>query len=207
MSTTTGTLFIIAAPSGAGKTSLVQALVSSTPDIKVSISHTTRPPRPNEINGENYHFVDKDIFLSMQERDEFLESAEVFGHYYGTSKEWVEKQLMNAQDVILEIDWQGADIVRKKMPQCKSIFILPPEREILEQRLRHRAQDDEAVIAKRMQAAISEMSHYDEFDYLIVNDHFEIAKTELQHIILAERYRIDKQQIKNERLLRELLQK
>lgn len=188
-----GTLFIIAAPSGAGKTSLVAALLASTPNIVVSISHTTRTPRPNEKHGRNYYFIDDSTFFAMRENQEFLESAEVFGHYYGTSKAWVEDQLRRGNDVILEIDWQGAAIIRDLVPACVSIFIIPPSRKLLEARLRQRAQDNDAVIARRLQAAKSECSHYQEFDYLVMNEDFEQARQDLQHIILSQRLRVSVQ--------------
>lgn len=188
-----GTLFIIAAPSGAGKTSLVAALLASTPNLVVSISHTTRSPRPNEVHGRNYYFIDENTFLTMRNDHDFLESASVFGHYYGTSKKWVEAQLQSGNDVILEIDWQGAAIVRGLFPDCVSIFIIPPSRQQLEARLRQRAQDDDAVIARRMQAAKNECSHYQEFDYLVMNEDFERARQDLQYIVLSQRLRMKAQ--------------
>lgn len=205
MTNATATLFIIAAPSGAGKTSLVDALVSSVDNITVSISHTTRPPRASEEHGRNYHFIDQETFVRLREQGDFLESAEVFGNCYGTSKQSVQTELAAGRDVILEIDWQGAAIVREKMPASVGIFILPPAKLVLEQRLRKRAQDDEAVIARRMQEAKSEMSHYHEFDYLVVNDDFEIALQQLQHIIFSQRCRVDLQTRKQAKLIDELL--
>src|SRR5690606_37233238 len=165
-----GTLFTISAPSGAGKTSLVKALLDQGDgQLCVSVSHTTRGKRPGEIDGVNYHFVDRDTFLQMREAGTFLESAEVFGNLYGTSSVWVQEQLDKGMDVILEIDWQGAAQVRRLIP-TKSIFILPPSLETLEQRLTGRGQDDAETIAKRMQQARNEISHYGDADYLVIND-------------------------------------
>src|SRR5579884_3074698 len=167
---TLGTLYIISAPSGGGKTSLVKALTASMPNIIVSVSHTTRPKRPGEEDGVNYHFVDQAQFKKLLAEDLFLEHATVFGNYYGTSRRWVEEKLQAGIDVVLEIDWQGAQQVRKLMPKTVSIFILPPSREVLLERLQARDQDNKAVIAKRMAAASNEISHYHEYDYLVIND-------------------------------------
>ena len=167
--TTKGTLFTISAPSGAGKTSLVSALLDCCDDIRVSVSHTTRPIRPGETDGVNYHFVNEGHFLGMLERTEFLEHARVFGNLYGTSQVWVEQQLAEGIDVILEIDWQGAEQIKRQMPDSQSIFILPPSRAALEQRLTSRGQDDSEVIARRMSEAVEEMSHYVESDFLVIN--------------------------------------
>jgi guanylate kinase len=178
-----GNLFVIAAPSGAGKTSLVKALLERMPELKVSVSHTTRPMRPGEQDGVDYNFVDHDTFRQMIDDNLFLEHAEVFGNFYGTSSQWVEQQLAEGVDVILEIDWQGARRVREQFPQAIGIFILPPSRQALEERLRGRGQDSDEVIATRMQAAVSEISHYGEFDYILVNDDFDTALNELQAIV------------------------
>ena len=199
-----GSLFTVSAPSGAGKTSLVSALVNSLSDVCVSVSHTTRPRRPGEECGVNYHFTDRETFESMLSADAFLESAEVFGNLYGTSRAAVEQQLARGLDVILEIDWQGARQVRELMPGCVSIFILPPSREALEKRLFDRGQDSEEVIARRLAAAEEEMSHYRENDYLIVNDEFETALQQLSSIILANRLRLAQQQARLHETLEEL---
>ncbi|MGI9280880.1 MAG: guanylate kinase [Endozoicomonas sp.] len=185
-----GKLYIIAAPSGAGKTSLVKAMVQSTPHVKVSVSHTTRPIRPGETDGMNYHFTSKEIFLELMSRGQFLEHAEVFTNYYGTSEAWVRGQLDSGEDVILEIDWQGAQQVRKLMPEAVSIFILPPSKEALRERLIGRGTDDMAVIERRMNQAVNEMSHYAEFDYLVINDEFDLALRDLQTIIRSRRLSI-----------------
>ena len=181
-----GTLYLISAPSGAGKTSLVKALLENTPNLKVSVSHTTRQPRAGEKDGINYHFVSKTEFQQMLSENVFLEHAQVFDNYYGTSGKWVTEQLNTGIDVILEIDWQGAQQVRRLQPDTISIFILPPSRATLEQRLRKRGTDSETVIAKRLRGAVEELSHYSEFDYLVVNDDFEQALKDLQAIIHSQ---------------------
>ena len=181
-----GTLYIISAPSGAGKTSLVTALIKADKQIVVSVSHTTRKPRGDEEEGVHYHFVDEQAFNKIKSENLFLESAQVFGYWYGTSKVWVENQLKNGVDVILEIDWQGARRVREWMA-CQSIFILPPSRSALIKRLEERGEDDPAVINRRMQQASSEVSHFNEYDYVIVNDDFEFALSDLKAIIRARR--------------------
>ena len=196
-----GTLFIISAPSGAGKTSLVKQLVSESDDVNVSVSHTTRPMRPGEQDGVDYHFVDKEQFVSMVEHSAFLEHAKVFDNYYGTSQQHVERQLLNGKDVILEIDWQGARQVRRLIEDSLSIFILPPSSDALRQRLENRGQDNTEIIQRRMQDAVNEMSHYAEFDYLVVNDEFDHALQELKCIIHANRLR----QLRQERTLETLL--
>ncbi len=200
-----GQLFILSAPSGAGKTSLVAALVKAMPRVAVSISYTTRLMRPGEIDGVNYYFVEKPTFMEMLRDGAFLEHAEVFGHLYGTSREVVNRTLAHGLDVILEIDWQGARQIRRSMPDCLSIFILPPSRQALESRLRQRGQDLDEVIARRLQEAVSEMSHYHEFDYVIVNDEFERALADLQAIFRTRRLRRENQQLELTELLRELL--
>jgi len=184
-STPKSNLVIISAPSGAGKTSLVNALLDKDPGVSVSISHTTRAMRPGEADGVNYHFVDAPTFKDMVERNDFLEHAEVFDHHYGTSASTVVQQLAAGQDVILEIDWQGARQVREQMPGCVGIFILPPSRAALRERLTGRGQDSEEIIDRRMQDAVSEISHYDEYDYLVVNDDFDTALADLAGIIAA----------------------
>lgn len=202
---TPGTLFIISAPSGAGKTSLVKALVKLDAGVRVSVSHTTRTPRPGEQDGEDYNFVSHEQFDAMIGEAAFLEYAEVFENKYGTSQTWVAKQLAQGVDVILEIDWQGAQQVRRLMKNAISVFILPPSREVLAQRLQGRGQDDETVIALRMSKAVDEMSHYPEFDYVIINDDFDQALADLHSLFMARRLRQEVQQHRYEGLLRELL--
>ncbi len=178
-----GHLFLVTAPSGAGKTSLVRALLQDHPNIRFSISYTTRKQRPNEKHAHDYHFVDKAEFQRMVAAGEFLEHAQVFDNYYGTSKQAVEAELASGRDILLEIDWQGAAQVRKLMPEAVSVFILPPSRAELERRLRTRGTDDDAVIARRLRDAVGDMSHWGEFDYVVVNDTFEHALSELAAIV------------------------
>ncbi len=201
----TGTLFTVSAPSGAGKTSLVNALIRHDRQLRVSVSHTTRPRRPGETDGVDYHFIDAATFQSMLERTEFLEHAQVFGNLYGTSQAWVEQQLRTGIDVILEIDWQGAQQVKRLMPRTQAIFILPPSRATLQQRLTARGQDDSAIIAARMAEAVEEMSHYVEGDYLVVNQDFDRALAELQAIVACQRLRTSRQQVELAELLQDLL--
>ena len=205
MSASTGTLYIVSAPSGAGKTSLVKALLDAQPHVRVSVSHTTRPMRPGEVDGVNYHFVSREEFVERMERGEFLEHAEVFGNLYGTSQRWLEQTLNEGFDLILEIDWQGAQQVRRLMPQAKSIFILPPTQEALRQRLTTRGQDSDEVIEKRMREAVSEMTHYVEYDYLVINDDFAHALIDLQAIFRANQLLQASQQQRFRSLLDELL--
>ena len=185
--TSRGTLYTVSAPSGAGKTSLVKALIESTADIQVSISHTTRPMRPGERDGVNYHFVSRESFAAMLEIAEFLEHAQVFNNFYGTSKGWVESTLKTGVDVILEIDWQGAAQVRRQIPDAVGVFILPPSRETLHSRLTGRGQDSEAVIRRRLENAREELAHAGEFEYAIINKDFETARQQLAEIIRHER--------------------
>lgn len=201
----TGTLFIVSAPSGAGKTSLVNALVERDKKLCVSVSHTTRPIRPGETNGINYHFCDQANFDAMLSNDEFLEHAQVFGNSYGTSRIWVEQQLALGIDVILEIDWQGARQIKRLMPQSLSIFILPPSRITLQERLTTRGQDEAATIRARMDEAVQEMSHYADGEYLLVNNEFSLALDQLEAIVVTQRLRTERQQHDLERLLLELL--
>ncbi|NOX75341.1 MAG: guanylate kinase [Gammaproteobacteria bacterium] len=190
---TGGTLFILSAPSGAGKTSLVKALLKEIAGIAVSISHTTRAQRPGERDGVDYHFVTLEGFKHLLDTGAFLESAQVFDNYYGTSAAAVLHQLASGQDVILEIDWQGAEQVRQRFEGAVSIFILPPSKVALRERLTQRGQDDEQVIDRRMHDAEAEISHFAEFDYIVVNDRFELALAELQAIVTACRLRIRQQ--------------
>ena len=200
-----GTLYIVSAPSGAGKTSLVKALLESEKTLRVSVSYTTRSMRPGEVDGVNYTFVDVTEFQRKINAGLFLEHAEVFDNYYGTSRLWVEAQLAQGMDVVLEIDWQGAQQVRRLMPQTVSIFILPPDKSTLEQRLRGRGQDSEAVIAQRLQEAVTEMSHYGEYDYVVVNDDFDVALGDLRAILAARRLRKEAQQLRCGALIEVLL--
>jgi guanylate kinase len=192
--TSTGTLYTVSAPSGAGKTSLVNALIERCEGLQVSVSHTTRPMRPAEKEGVNYHFVSENVFVDMLDRAEFLEHAQVFGNLYGTSSVWLEEQLERGLDVILEIDWQGARQVKQLLPETQSIFILPPSRQALQQRLSLRGQDDPSIIEGRMNAAVAEMSHYVESDFLVVNKDFDQALDELQFIVVSQRLRTARQQ-------------
>ena len=182
-----GNLFVVSAPSGGGKTSLVRALLAEDAKVALSISFTTRPPRPGEKNGREYHFVDPPTFEAMLERGEFLECAEVHGNRYGTSQKWIEETLRSGEDVLLEIDWQGAQQVRRLYPGAIMVFILPPSMAELEHRLRNRAQDSEAVIRRRLQNAADEISHAVEFDYVIINNVFEEARRDLAAVVRAAR--------------------
>jgi len=202
-----GTLYILSAPSGAGKSSLMRALLDAMGDsVAVSVSHTTRKPRPGEVNGRDYNFVDLAIFQTMVDSGAFLEHARVFDNHYGTSRQAVEEQLLAGQDVILEIDWQGARLVRELMPESTGIFILPPSRGALRERLQGRGQDAAAVIERRMRDAISEMSHYAEYDYLVINDVFEHALEDLVAILRSCRLRLAKQSQGQAGLLHALLE-
>ena len=205
MTTATGTLFTVSAPSGAGKTSLVHALVEQESTVEVSVSHTTRAMRPGEVDGVNYHFCDRATFAAMLDRGEFLEHAEVFGNLYGTSQRFVEATLAADRDVILEIDWQGAQQVKRLLPQTCAIFILPPSADALRDRLTGRGQDDTATIEKRMAAAVSEMSHYVEADYLVVNDVFDDALADLRALMRTQRLQTGRQSLRLEEQLRGLL--
>lgn len=182
-----GRLFVVTAPSGAGKSSLIQAILKADPTLKLSVSYTTRAPRPGEQNGREYHFVDEPTFLAMRDRGEFLEHAEVHGHRYGTSKKVILDSLARGEDLLLEIDWQGARQVRALYPACVGIFILPPSLEELEKRLRGRAQDAEEVIRRRLQNARAELEHQHEFKYAIINKDFDAAREALADIIRRER--------------------
>ncbi len=208
--TVSGNLFILSAPSGAGKSSLIQALLeqeknNSTREMQVSISHTTRDPRPGEINGQHYHFVSTESFKNQIAQGHFYEYAEVFGNYYGTSELAIDAQLSQGIDVFLDIDWQGAQQVRLKKPQVTTIFISPPSKQALKSRLRNRGQDNDQVIAERMAAAQAECSHFQEFDYIIINDEFKQALAELTIIVANQRLKRRQQAVKHEQLFTELL--
>jgi len=201
-----GTLYIVTAPSGAGKTTLVHAVLEREPGLALSISYTTRPPRPGEIDGRDYRFVGKEEFLRLRDRGELLEWAEVHGNYYGTSRTWIEDQLQQDRDVLLEIDWQGARQVRRIFPQAVSVFILPPSIATLEARLRGRGTDSEATIARRLAAAREEMRHVEEFDYVIINDRLERAIDELTAVVRAVRLRLPVQKRRHAAYFAQLLQ-
>lgn len=200
-----GTLYVISAPSGAGKTSLVAALLGSLPDLVVSVSHTTRRPRQGEVDGKHYHFIDAETFLGMVQDGEFLEHARVFDHYYGTSRRAVEHELSQGHSVVLEIDWQGAQQVRQWMPECQSIFILPPSRAALRNRLESRGKDSDEVIIRRLRDAREDISHHAEYDYLVVNDVFDEALIQLKAIFIANRLRVRPQRYLYQALLTDLL--
>ena len=200
-----GNLFMVVAPSGAGKSTLVNALLAEDKDILLSVSYTTREARSKETNGVQYHFVSVDEFMERRDKGEFLESAEVHGNYYATSKLWIAEQMKQGHDVLLEIDWQGARQVRQKVPDAVSVFILPPSRQALDDRMRKRGQDSEEVMAQRLAAAREEMLHYDEFDYVIVNEVFDTAVDEMCAIFTASRLRRAQQQIRHDGLIRSLL--
>lgn len=199
-----GELFIVSAPSGAGKTSLVDALIRENDSLSVSVSHTTRSKRPKEQDGINYHFIEKARFQSMLEAGDFLESAEVYGHHYGTSKKWVTEQLEEGLTVILEIDWQGAAQIRAQFPQSCYIFIVPPSLEALTERLRKRAQDNDAIIARRMEEARAVMQRVTDADFLVVNDDFTTALDEMRAIIQAWSLRVETQEARLRPLLASL---
>ena len=201
-----GSLYVISAPSGAGKSSLVKALIEKTNGIGVSVSHTTRAMREGEVDGQDYHFTGKDTFVSMVEQGAFLEHAQVFDNYYGTRRATVLERMEADEDVILEIDWQGARQVSEAFPEAVRIFILPPSREALQGRLTTRGQDSEEVISRRMADAINEMRHYDEYDYLVFNDAFDVALAELEALFRARRLRGEAQQQRYSSQLKGLLE-
>lgn len=199
-----GTLFVVSAPSGAGKTTLVHRLIESDPLLRLSVSYTTRAPRPGEQNGVHYHFVSPAQFRTMVENGAFLEWAEVHGNYYGTARAWVEAELTAGHDVLLEIDWQGARQIKARFPACVTIFILPPSFAELEARLRKRASDSDAVIAKRLANAHEELRHVHEFEYVIINDRLDVATQELIAVVTAERCRTAKQAARHRKLFSEI---
>jgi guanylate kinase len=202
-----GHFFVVAAPSGTGKTSLVRALVNNINDLQISISYTTRPPRPGDVHGKDYYFVTSLEFEQMIENKKLLEYATIYQNKYGTSRDWVMRKLAAGIDVLLEIDWQGAQQVRLLFPSAKLIFILPPSLESLRQRLQNRRQDQSEIIEERMAGARLEISHYVEFDYLVINDQFEQALANLQHIVLAQRLKCSAQARRHAELLDKLLEK
>ncbi len=202
---TEGQLYVVSAPSGAGKTSLVKALCESMDKIVVSVSHTTRKPRKGEHDGQNYHFISTEMFRKMIINDELLEYAEVFGNFYGTSERWVREQQHKGNDIIFELDWQGAQQIRQHVPASICIFILPPSQSALKMRLEARGTDDAEVIAHRMAKATSEISHYHEFDYIVVNNQFDTALADLQAIIRCQRLQCKNQRLNHAPLVKELL--
>ncbi len=199
-----GNLFIVSAPSGAGKTSLVNALLACNRQIDISVSYTTRPPRPGEVDGKDYHFVSREVFMAMAKNGDFLENAEVYGNLYGTSQSWIETETTSGCDIMLEIDWQGAVQVRRKFPDCISIFILPPSLHALEVRLQGRRQDSAEVIAQRMRAAQADIAHVAEFDYVIINDKLDEALRQLDAITVAAGLRRDRQLVRQQNLINQL---
>jgi guanylate kinase len=200
-----GNLFILSAPSGAGKSSLIHALLGQHQDMQLSVSHTTRAPRPGEVDGVHYHFVSVEQFKALIADNNFLEWAEVFGNYYGTSRTAIEQVLALGRDVFLDIDWQGARQIKSQVPSVLSIFILPPSVAELEKRLNQRGQDNQEIIAKRMLQAKSEISHVTEYDYVLVNDDFQQCLNELQQVVLSQRLTLQKQQQRQQALLTDLL--
>lgn len=201
-----GILYIVSAPSGGGKTSLVTKLIETFNDLAVAVSHTTRAPREGEVEDKHYHYISDDEFKQMIADDAFLEYAEVFGNYYGTSRAHLEERLSNGEDIILEIDWQGAQQVRKLMPDTISVFILPPSRQILLNRLKNRGQDSPDVVAARSAEAMTEMRHYNEYDFVVINDDFKQALAELTSIFRSQRLRTPIQAIRHGNIIRDLLE-
>lgn len=196
-----GTLFIVSSPSGGGKTTLVKALLEAEPEVRLSVSYTTRPARPGEVDGRDYHFVTLPVFERMLAAGEFLESAVIYGNRYGTSQKWIERERAEGRDVVLEIDWQGAQQVRRLIRQVVSIFIMPPSPEVLESRLRGRGQDSEEVVARRLAAAREEISHVSEYEYVMINDDFDRAAQDLRSVIRAERLKLARQLARNLNLI------
>ena len=201
----TSILFIVSAPSGAGKTSLLRELLQADPQLSLSVSHTTRAMRPGEQDGVHYHFVDRESFMQLVGEGVFIEHAQVFDNFYGTSETAVREQLAAGRDVVVEIDWQGARQVRQRFPEAVSIFIVPPSIEALRERLSGRGQDSDEIIDRRMRDAQSELSHYAEYDYLIVNDDFQLALRQLAEVVCAERLREVRQQVRHAAALEAML--
>ncbi len=199
-----GNLFVVSAPSGAGKTSLVNALLGINKRIDLSVSYTSRPARPGEVDGKDYHFVTRDAFLAMTKHGDFVESAEVYGNLYGTSQSWISKEIHDGRDILLEIDWQGATQVRKQFPGCFTIFILPPSLQALATRLQGRKQDSAEVIANRLHAAQEDIAHVAEFDYVIINDILDDALQQLNAIVVAAGLRRDRQLARQANLINQL---
>jgi guanylate kinase len=199
-----GNLFVVSAPSGAGKTSLVNALLAINKSIDLSVSYTSRAARPGEVDGQDYHFVSRDTFLEMIKHGDFVESAEVYGNLYGTSQSWISKEMQGGHDILLEIDWQGAAQVRKKFPDCISIFILPPSLKALETRLTGRKQDSAEVIARRLQSSQEDIAHVAEFDYVIINDKLDEALHQLNSIVIAMGLRRERQLARQASLINQL---
>lgn len=204
MTTTPGNLFIISAPSGAGKTSLVKALLQTGIDLSLSVSYTTRPARPEEVDGRDYHFISREDFAQREKQNEFLECAQVYGNFYGTSKKWIHEAIASGRDILLEIDSQGTQQVRRVFPQSVTIFVLPPSLDALEMRLRHRAQDSLEAIGRRLAAAREEINHVREYDYVIINEKLDNASQELRCIVQAERLRMAKQLARHRDLISQL---
>lgn len=204
MTTTPGNLFIISAPSGAGKTSLVKALLQTGIDLNLSISYTSRPARDEEVDGRDYHFISREVFEQKLKQDEFLESAQVYGNFYGTSKKWINETIVSGRDILLEIDSQGARQVRDAFPATVGIFVLPPSLEVLEKRLRNRAQDSLEAIGRRLASAREEIGHVGEYDYVIINDDLDKALQDLKCIVHAERLRVARQLVRHHRLITQL---
>ena len=202
----TPTLYVVSAPSGGGKTSLIKALLESDDKVRLSVSHTTRSPRPGELDSIHYHFVSEEEFLDVLEKRAFLEHAEVFGHRYGTGRDAVEQQLAAGYDVLLDIDWQGARQIRDNFPSCRTVFVVPPSLEELRRRLTGRGQDSEETIDRRMRQARAEISHWDEFDFVIVNDQFDDALADLRSIIRSGQPQRDEEGSRGRKILAELLE-
>ncbi len=199
-----GNIFLVVAPSGAGKSTLVNALLARDARLELSVSTTTRPPRPNDVDGREYHFVSVERFKALRAAGEFLENAEVHGNFYATSRRWIDERMRAHADVLLEIDWQGARQVKAHYPQAVGVFILPPSIEALDERLRKRGQDSPAVIRRRLLAAGSEIAHVPEFDYVIINEHFELALAQLTAVVIATRLRYPAQAAHHHELFAQL---
>jgi guanylate kinase len=199
-----GNLFVVTAPSGAGKTTLVAALLAADQNVQLSVSFTTRAPRPGEVDGKDYHFVAREVFEQMIQNGDFLEHAEVYGNYYGTSQTWINNAIDTGRDILLEIDWQGAAQVRRLFPDVVGLFVLPPSVEVLEQRLKNRGKDSDEVIERRMAVAKEEISHVEEFDYVIVNEHIDEAVRDIVSAVRAERLKLHRQSTRHQVLISSL---